>query len=155
MGRNENDMSKEEAMEPTEITKKIRFIVDEEGKDDPLINIAPEIVLQACKIIDTLTADLAYASKVSYQQFKSLSAEIEKNEALIAENKTYLFHKTERENIFQLLNEKQLPICGGVCQDRIVRELIQKFGQLQDENAKLKELETKAIDGCIRYRDAQ
>ena len=42
--------------------------------------------------------------------------------------KTY---KTERENIFTLLNEKQLSILGGMCLDSIIRNLVKQFERRQ------------------------
>lgn len=51
--------------EPGEFTKEVRFIVDTEGKDNPLIEICPEIILEACDIIDRLKAVLQEIVKKS------------------------------------------------------------------------------------------
>ena len=56
--------------------------------------------------------------------------------------KTY---KTERENIFTLLNEKQLPILGGMCLDSIIRNLVKQFERRQSF--------IEEHDECEAYRE--
>jgi hypothetical protein len=56
--------------------------------------------------------------------------------------KTY---KTERENIFVLLNEKQLPIVGGMCLDSIIRNLVKQFERRQSF--------IEEHDECEAYRE--
>ena len=56
--------------------------------------------------------------------------------------KTYT---TERENIFVLLNEKQLPILGGMCLDSIIRSLVKQFERRQSF--------IEEHDECEAYRE--
>lgn len=56
--------------------------------------------------------------------------------------KTYT---TERENIFTLLNEKQLPILGGMCLDSIIRNLVKQFERRQSF--------IEEHDECEAYRE--
>lgn len=55
--------------------------------------------------------------------------------------------KTERENIFRLLNEKQLPIVGGYNQDVIIKDLVSQFEKLEAENDK----KTEALESIDRW----
>lgn len=52
-------------------------------------------------------------------------------EKTINSHEKFKTYKTERENIFTLLNEKQLPILGGMCLDSIIRDLVKQFERRQ------------------------
>lgn len=49
----------------------------------------------------------------------------------INSHKKSVIYKTEREAIFVLLNEKQLPIIGGMCLDSIISDLVKQFERRQ------------------------
>ena len=63
----------------------------------------------------------------------------------INSHKKFKTYKTERENIFTLLNEKQLPILGGMCLDSIIRNLVKQFERRQSF--------IEEHDECEAYRE--
>ena len=92
-------------------------------------------IVLACGEIDRLTADLIYASKVSYQQFKNLSAEIDR---LTAENNK-LTEWVSRE-ICDLIDEKDLEIDRLTAKNKRLENNIMEHGEALLVLSKLRKL---------------
>lgn len=88
--------------------------------------------------------------KIKDAQQKLVACGMNKDEAdyivqAINSHEKFKTYKTERENVFVLLNEKQLPIVGGMCLDSIIRNLVKQFERRQSF--------IEEHDECEAYRE--